>query len=214
MKIKIWDNYTRIYHLSQLILLALLWYSAEEGDFESHFLYGFILLGLVFSRLVWGFIGSQNSRFVEFVKMPWQLPKLYKQKKLFINDSGHAPLSGYMVVALLLSLCVQLVTGLFATDDVLAEGPLMYVVSEDLAYLLDDIHTINFDILTILIGIHVLAAIVHLMFKHPVIVSIFTGNSKAKQSIERYWRSSYIGIAVWIVSSALAYFLLIDMASY
>ncbi|WP_111980155.1 cytochrome b/b6 domain-containing protein [Algibacillus agarilyticus] len=214
LKTKVWDSYTRIYHLSQLVLLALLWYSAEEGDFENHFLYGFILLGLVFSRIVWGVIGSQNSRFVEFIKMPWQLPSLYRKKQLFVKESGHAPMAGYMVLALLLSLIVQLTSGLFTTDDVLAEGPLMYSVSEELAYWFDEIHSLNFDILLILIGLHIFAAVVHLALKHKVIFSIFTGTSVVSSDVKRYWRASYIGILIWLISSGLAYYFLFDQASF
>ena len=211
---KVWDNFTRIYHLSQIILIALLWYSAEEADFESHFLYGFILLGLIIARLIWGIIGSQNSRFIEFVKMPWQLPKLYREKKLFHNPCGHNPIAGYMIIALIISLSLQLISGLFATDDVIAEGPLMYDVSESLAQWFDSIHADNFDILLILIGLHVVAAIAHLALKQPVIISIFTGKAKSSEKITRYWRSSYIALAIWGISFVSIYYFLIDKASF
>ena len=49
------------------------------------------------------------------------------------SSLGHNPLGGYMVIVLLGSLVLQLSTGLFATDDIFTEGPLIYLVSSDTA---------------------------------------------------------------------------------
>ena len=141
--IKVWDNFTRIYHISQLILLALLWYSGSEGDFENHFIYGFILLALIAARLIWGFIGSQSSRFSHFVKLPWKFP-FNDKKALLHSNHGHSPVAGYMVIVLLFAICVQLTSGLFATDDVLAEGPLYSYFSDDTVEFFDSLTRLKF----------------------------------------------------------------------
>lgn len=50
---------------------------------------------------------------------------------------GHNPIGGYMVVALIGIISLQLVTGLFATDDIFTEGPLYSYVSSDTSEFFD-----------------------------------------------------------------------------
>ncbi|WP_448551705.1 cytochrome b/b6 domain-containing protein [Thalassotalea montiporae] len=195
-KFKVWDNFTRIYHMSQLILLALLWYSGEQGDFDLHFICGYTMLALWISRLFWGIFGSQTSRFSYFLASPVSaLRWLAKPHQAF---PGHNPLAAYMIIALLLSLGVQLISGLFATDDVLAEGPLIYGVSDSLAETLDSLHNSNFDILLGLIAIHIVAALVHSWRGDNVIKTIITGYSNHSHSVQLRFRSSWIPIALWL----------------
>ena len=195
-KFKVWDNFTRLYHMSQLILLALLWYTGEQGDFELHFLCGYIMLSLWVSRIFWGVVGSQTSRFSSFIKSP--LSALSWLKSPHRAYPGHNPLAAYMIIALLLSLGLQLFSGLFATDDVLAEGPLLYSVSDSLAESLDSLHASNFDILLGLIAIHVIAALIHSWQSDNVIKTIITGYSHHMHSVQLAFRSSWIPILLWL----------------
>lgn len=198
-QIKVWDNFTRIYHVSQLILLALLWYSGDQGDFENHFIYGFILLALIATRLIWGVIGSQSSRFTHFVKLPWRLP-FNNKKALLHSNHGHSPIAGYMVIALLISVCVQLTSGLFATDDVLAEGPLYSYFSDETIEFFDSLHSSNFDVLLILVGIHAIAGLIHQFSGDNVITGILLGKKKADTTLSQsslFWRSSIIALVIW-----------------
>lgn len=201
MKKRIWDNFTRIYHMSQLILLALLWYSGEQADFELHFICGYLLLSLWVSRIVWGFIGSDTSKFVRFIRSPQTAVKHIKHAHK--PHVGHNPIAGYMVLALLAALGVQLLTGLFATDDVLAEGPLLYYVSDSLAETLDSLHNSNFDILLILIGLHVIAALVHTFKADNVIKTIITGKSENEEASDLKFKSSLIPLVLWVILFSL-----------
>lgn len=173
--VKVWDNFTRIYHLSQLILLALLWYTGENAEFEWHFTCGFLLAGLWFTRLIWGFIGSDTSKFTHFLKTPIGVLKAWKNNSIATPHTGHNPVGGYMVMFLLFCLGVQLFTGLFASDDVLAEGPLYMLVSESFAETMDSLHHKTFDVLLVLIGLHALAGILHMFRGDNVIAAIITG---------------------------------------
>ena len=207
--VKIWDNFTRIFHMSQLILLALLWYSGEQADFDLHFICGYLLLSLWLARIVWGFIGSESTRFSHFVKSPKHLFQWLTQSDKRV--AGHNPVAGYMVIALLLLLGVQLISGLFATDDVLAEGPLLYYVSDELAESLDSLHNANFDWLLAIIAIHAIAAILHSVKADNVIRTILTGRSKEFKDVSLYFKSSYIPLIIWgLLFILLAYFGLND----
>ncbi len=209
-KVTIWDNFTRIYHMSQLILLALLWYSGEQADFELHFTCGYLMLSLFITRLVWGLIGSDTSRFVHFVKTPKTVLNSLKQKPS--PTHGHSPVAGYMVVALLLALGAQLFTGLFATDDVLAEGPLIYSVSDSFAESMDSLHHEIFNILLALIALHAVAGIVHSIKADNVIKVILTGKSSVHEPHSLSFKSVVVPLAIWAVLFGLmAYFWLADV---
>ncbi|NMP29932.1 hydrogenase [Thalassotalea sp. M1531] len=195
MHTKIWDNFTRIYHMSQLILLALLWYSGEQGDFDNHFIYGYLLLSLLIARISWGIFGSETSKFSHFLKSP--IAVWHWLKKVHTPVAGHNPVAGYMVVALIILLSIQLFSGLFATDDVLAEGPLLYYVSDDLAESLDSLHRRNFDWLLALIALHAIAAFLHSFKADNVVRTILTGKSKELPPTAIQFKSSLIPLAIW-----------------
>ena len=81
-----------------------------------------------------------------------------------------------MVILLLLVLLVQAGTGLFANDDIAVEGPLYPWVSKAGSDFLTWLHKLTFNILLILISLHVLAALFYLVAKgENLIVSMLTG---------------------------------------
>ena len=72
-KSKIWDGAVRIFHWSQVLLLAGLWYSADQEWYGLHMTLAYTLAALLLSRLVWGVFGSENARFSHFVTSPRQV---------------------------------------------------------------------------------------------------------------------------------------------
>ena len=202
---KVWDGFIRLYHASQIILLILLWYSAEQGDFDRHFLYGYALLGLVIARLIWGVLGSQTARFSQLALHHKKVKEYLRATKNNHDYVSHNPLASYMVVALIVSLCFQLTTGLFSTDEVLYEGPLYSLVNEDLALTLTSLHKQNFDWLLILIGIHVAAAFWHLFKGDNIIKTIITCRTDKPRQTAVFWRPSFIAVSIWLVTFAVVF---------
>lgn len=204
--IKIWDNFTRIYHLSQLVLLALLWYTGENAEFEWHFICGFTLAGLWLSRLVWGVIGSDTSKFAHFIRSPISVLKTWKNNSITTSHPGHNPVGGYMVMFLLLCLGLQLFTGLFASDDVFTEGPLYSMVSESFAESMDSLHHQTFNILLVLISLHALAGVFHVLRGDNVIGAILTGKKKIKQSVAPlHFKPTVVPLIIWALCSYSLY---------
>lgn len=168
-RVLIWDAPIRLFHWTQLALFVSLFVTAKVLDdkIELHAKLGLILLALVLFRLLWGITGSSYARFRQFLKGPrtvlGYLPSLFSREAHF--EAGHNPLGGWMVVVLLLLVLTQAVLGLFATDDVLFDGPLAYLVSSDTSELLTGLHVDIFYILLVLVGLHVVAVIWHKLFK-------------------------------------------------
>ncbi|MCL1051549.1 cytochrome b/b6 domain-containing protein [Shewanella abyssi] len=177
VKVKIWDVPTRLFHWGMLCLLGGLWWTAESAEMEWHQLLAYSLLILIGMRLLWGFIGSDTAKFSHFVHSPKTvLNYVRKTKQHGISASiGHNPIGGYMVVALISLVTLQLVTGLFATDEIFIEGPLYTTVNGDTALWLTWLHKKNFDLILILAAIHVLAVGVHMFKGDKIIAAMFSG---------------------------------------
>lgn len=161
----VWDLPVRLFHWSLVALVVLSWASRELDYMEVHRWSGYAILTLVAFRMGWGFVGSRHARFADFVRTPRAM-RAYMADILAGHKAthlGHNPAGGWSVMALLACLFVQVATGLFVTDEVLFDGPFYRAVSEDTAHRLKQLHGINFNILLLLIGVH-LAAIAFYRF--------------------------------------------------
>lgn len=83
----IWDLPTRLFHWTLAGSFALAWLTSEGDRWRSvHVFLGYLMLGLVVFRLIWGFAGSHFSRFASFWFGPKEALDYLKQVL-----SGHAP---------------------------------------------------------------------------------------------------------------------------
>jgi cytochrome b len=173
-KSKIWDGAVRIFHWSQVLLLAGLWYSADQEWYGLHMTLAYTLAALLISRLVWGFVGSENARFRHFVSSPRQLWRWLKQSPK-PESFGHNPLSGYMVVLLMSLILMQFLTGLMTSDDIFTEGPLVALVPSAWVSVASSFHQWNINFILALVAVHVVAAVWHQWRGDKVITAMFTG---------------------------------------
>ncbi len=176
-KIKVWDLPTRIFHWGMIFLLASLWWTADDGEMDWHQVCAYSLMVLIIFRLIWGMIGSDTARFSHFIKHPKTVLDYMKQTKHqgVTSSVGHNPLGGYMVIVLILLVSMQLVSGLFATDEIFTEGPLYSFVSSDTSSLMTWLHRKVFYVMLGFASIHVLAVIYHRIKGDKLIVPMITG---------------------------------------
>ena len=177
---RLWDLPTRVFHWTLVLLVLMQWLTGEYEllPMQWHYLGGYAILALLLFRLLWGFFGSQSSRFSSFLRSPLAVLRYARtiHHRAPENLAGHNPLGGWSVLALLACLLVQVGTGLFASDDVLVAGPFATSVSEDVSEWLTEVHEVNKNILLALIGAHVLAVLWHLLGKREnLVVTMFTG---------------------------------------
>jgi cytochrome b len=209
-----WDLPTRLFHWLLVILVITSFVTAKIGGsaMQYHEWSGFTILVLLLFRLAWGFAGSRQSRFLTFVQGPDAVARY--ASKLLRRDSphylGHNPLGGWSIIAMLLALLVQAVTGLFANDDIFTEGPLYAWVSKATSDWLTRIHTLNQQVIMGLVFIHVLAVLFYLFYKREnLIMPMITGFKQWRGAVpdpttDRTWRALVVaGLA------ALAVYLLV-----
>jgi cytochrome b len=177
--VRVWDWPIRLFHWLSVIALGVSWWSAENGRMDLHYQSGLFLVLMIAFRLVLGFIGGSTSRFSNFVKSPSTV--LAQLKGEALNPTpGHSPLAGYSVIAMLLSMVVQVGSGLFATDiDGLESGPLSFLVSFDTGRIAADVHEISFNILLALVSLHILAIFFYLVVRRRnLLTSMITGRDR------------------------------------
>ena len=173
-EMKIWDFPTRAFHWSLVTLFVVSWVSAETDNFAIHYYSGYGIFVLVLFRLVWGMVGSDTSRLTACLSSPSTLFGYFAEivKPSPGHDVGHNPFGGLAVLALLAILTGQVVTGLFAQDiDFVNAGPLSDLVSFDTGTASSDLHHLLFDILVILVALHLAAIAFHEVYKKESLVS-------------------------------------------
>lgn len=182
-KQKVWDAPVRLVHWLLVFLIAASWWTAEEGEMQWHYWSGLTIVGLLVFRIYWGFAGPETARFANFIKHPGAV--LSYTGKLFKPDYraafGHNPLGALSVIAILLTLIAQVGLGLFASDtDGLESGPLSPYVSYEVSTEAGGLHEAAWDILLILIGVHIAAIVFYLIVKRiNLITPMITGSRKA-----------------------------------
>ncbi len=210
----VWDLPTRLFHWTLVALMIAQWLTAEESStMDWHVWGGYAVLALVLFRLIWGFVGSETARFSDFVRGPGAA--LEYVRALLRGETphylGHNPLGAWSIVAMLVLLLAQAGTGLFATDDILIEGPLYAWVSKDTSDWLTSIHKLNFNLLLLVIAVHLSAVLFYLLVKrenliHPMLSGYKRLPSELAGQAPRLvspWRGlaalAAVGVGVWLL---------------
>lgn len=170
---KVWDGPTRLFHWLLVGLVAFSWWTAEEHLMALHKVSGLTIVGLLVFRIYWGVMGPETARFGSFIKGPRAIfsyaSSLFKPTHQLAF--GHNPVGALSVAAILLALVAQVGLGLFAMDtDGLESGPLARFVSYDMAETAGDLHEDAFNILLILIGLHIAAIAFYLIVKRANLI--------------------------------------------
>ena len=175
-KIMIWDLSLRLFHIILIFLVTGSIISAKIDRLDIHQYFGVMILGLLFFRILWGFLGTYNSTFKSFIFSPYKIYLIFLGR--YQNKSIRSPLGSLSVVGFIFVLLVLTVSGLFSSDDIIYDGPLVYLMPE-YTYLWTKVHNLFHFILYGLISLH-LSAIFYYQFlkKHQIIQQFIDGYSR------------------------------------
>ena len=196
----IWDLPTRLFHWVLVVLIALQYATAKFGflDMDWHFRFGYATLTLIVFRVGWGFFGSQSSRFTQFVRGPAAVVR-YVRSQFSTNPQvsiGHNPLGGWSVIVLILSVLIQAVSGLFASDGVDTDGPMSEHVASSTVKLFTRIHGWNENVLLALIALHVVAITLYYVLRNDDLLTPMITGRKAiagqRLTFAGLWRASVV----------------------
>ena len=180
--VRVWDLPTRVFHWTLALAVIGLVITAKVGGnaMEVHKKLGFLVLGLIVFRVIWGFVGSRHARFSSFVRGPATALAYFKSMK---NGNarrylGHNPLGAWSVVALLTVVGFQATSGLFADDDILMKGPYADAVSSATSALLTKLHKWNANAIYALVGLHLAAVLFYVFVKRDNLIKAMFSGSK------------------------------------
>lgn len=156
-RIKVWDSFVRVFHwaLAACVLVA---YFSEGEPASLHTTAGYIALGLVAARLVWGFVGTWHAQFRSFVTGPGAAARylLAELRGGARRHFGHNPAGGLMVVAMLVMITATGIAGmsLYAAHD--GAGPLASLIpqSERFEEPLEEVHEVLANTTIFLVLLH------------------------------------------------------------
>ncbi len=209
-KLRVWDLPTRLFHWLLVVLIVLQFGTGQWGwlDMYWHMRFGYAVLALLLFRIAWGFVGSDTSRFTQFVRSPMHTWRYFKASLTDREQRtvGHNPLGGWSALAMLASLLLQVTTGFFSSDDIITFGPFSGWVSESTVSLMTRIHHWNRIALLVLIGLHIAAVLMHLIGKRDnLIAPMITGDKKVTGRVDAlrmrawWWALPVIAVAGLLV---------------
>lgn len=182
--VKIWDPFVRIFHWG-LVATFVVAYVTEEELLSIHTLAGYVLLGLLSLRLVWGFIGTRHARFSDFTYSlssirTFLTDTLYLRAKRYI---GHNPAGGAMIFLLMTSLLLTSFTGLAIYAAAEQAGPLagwLTNSSEFTKEALEETHEFFANFTLFLVFIHIAGVLVEsFIHRENLAKSMVTGHKRA-----------------------------------
>jgi cytochrome b len=193
-RILVWDVPTRVFHWLQVLSFGGAYLTAFSERLRNyHVALGYILLGLLVFRLLWGFVGTRYARFSSFLFNPGEIIAylLAMVKRKPAHYLGHNPagsVSVWLLLALGMFVCV---TGVMALQD-------------DASDLVVDMHDISTDIMLGVIALHLVGVLMSsILNRENLVRSMFTGLKSAES--DEGVRHSYSWLGVLMVAAVIIF---------
>ena len=200
---RVWDLPIRLFHWLLVASIAFAYVSGQLGGnlIDWHARAGFLIVGLVVFRLVWGVVGTPTARFATFVRGPVAIAAYLRGEWRGI---GHNPLGALSVLGLLALVGAQAATGLFTNDDIAFQGPFADWVGKELSDRFHGWHALLQNGLLALIGVHVAAIVFYARVKKENLVKpMITGWAEAPATTTPASRRGG-GVVAFVVSALIA----------
>ena len=184
----VWDPVTRLWHWALAASVIAGWSLGEFRTFsimQWHIYLGYLTGCLLLVRYVWGFAGPAPVRHRTLFASLRGLPAYLRQvgRRRPSGMPGHNPLGSLAVIAMMLALTAQVLTGLFSEDDGLFfSGPLASAVSSDTVGMMTGYHNLFAKVVLALVALHVAAILFYLVWKREnLIAPMLHGRKWVKQ---------------------------------
>lgn len=168
--VRVWDPVVRLFHWTVVVAVCLNLFVLKPGRLYHRYA-GYVVIGAVLVRLVWGFVGTRHARFSDFFPTPARLASYLKallrgEEPRFL---GHNPAAAVMMLALMVLLFAAGVTGWMSTLDAFWGEEWLEELHEGFA-----------NAIMVLALVHAAAAIVEsLRHRENLVWSMVTGRKRA-----------------------------------
>lgn len=211
-KILVWDLPTRLFHWLLAAGFATAWITAGSEEWMAvHTFAGWMMLGLVVFRLVWGFAGNRYARFSSFLFSPkaaiaYGKDVLTGRAKRHI---GHNPAGSWAIYLMLLMVPLVVVAGLVTIGAEDGAGPFANMLPEAMGHDLKELHEAIATGMLVLVGVHVLGVIVESrVHKENLALSMITGKKEGQpeDDARRPYRIAGAALLALAVAGAAMFF--------
>lgn len=207
---RVWDLPVRLVHWLLAALILFSWWSVHHHHTDWHIWSGCAILTLLVFRILWGVVGSSTARFSSFVRGPRAIADYWSGRW---SGVGHNPLGALSILALLAAVAVQVGLGLISEDeDGIYMGPLAQLVSSDTSDKARNLHEFWFNIIVVLIALHVLAILYYRLRGRKLTLPMITGRAELPAGAEpmragKWWVALIclaiaLGVTRWIIAGA------------
>lgn len=201
-RILIWDLPTRVFHWTFALSFAGAYLTAETERYRDiHLALGYLFLGLLVFRLIWGLTGTRYARFSAFLFKPAEIIDYIRG--LFSHNAkhyiGHNP-AGSVAIFLLLGLGMLIsVSGVLLDFEIGGE-------------MFEEWHEVAANLMLAVVVVHILGVIVSsLLHGENLVSSMINGfkNAESGQSAEK----SHVWLGVLMLALMAAFLLLYQPGS-
>jgi cytochrome b len=219
--VKVWDLPTRLFHWSLVAVFAFQYITVELLDdaMQLHFYGGYVALGIILFRIIWGFVCTYHARFSNFVYSPNTAFSYAKDSAKGNAQTylGHNPLGGYSVLVILAVMLTQASSGLFMTDDIFLDGPYYGVMGDSIDDIMNFLHHNAITVMYGLIALHLVAIIWYSVKKKQKLVPAMIHGNKPSDSAAITTNTQSNAAAPWlrfiivVLLVAVAVYLLVEV---
>ena len=207
-KVYTWSLPTRLFHISLVIAVGLVYiFSEVENLLSYHVAFGYFVGLLFLFRVIWGFMDVKYSKFKDFnfdlKELFSYLTNVLGKKRDYI---GHNPASSWAIVAMIVLAILSVISGtiVYGTQEgmgVLAS--LNNTMFKDME-LFEEVHEIFADAFMVVVFIHITGVIIdRVIHKSKAVESMISGyKNSSEESLTLTTFQKLFGV-IWIGSSIL-----------
>jgi cytochrome b len=203
-----WEAPHRLWHWLLAICICVSLYTGLDGGIgamDVHIASGVTIIALLLFRLGWAIWGGRYVRFAQYRTSAAAVLRHFRG--LGNRDSAHSAPGAAMAIAMFLAVAVQASSGLFASDDIVTDGPFAHLLSSSGVAVATWIHVRMCWVVLGLAATHVAALAWYALKGEPVARSMFDGLTVIPQRaiLRHYWiRATFTALAaaaiVWLGS--------------
>ena len=173
----VWDPITRIWHWAFAASVIAGWLLGEFRTYsltQWHVWLGYLTGFLLLFRYLQGAVGPRPVRYRTLFATLRDLPSALRDlgRRRPGGTPGHNPLGVLSIVAMVLALTIQVLSGLCSEDDDLFfSGPLAGLLPSEAVGLMTHVHHFFAKVVLALVGMHVAAILFYLVWKREDLVT-------------------------------------------
>ncbi len=203
IRVRVWDIPVRLFHWILVSCFVIAWLTLDDRYLDIHVFVGYLMVGLILFRVLWGFIGSPYARFSNF-SYNWREVSNYLREVLNRRPThflGHNPAGSWAVYLLLFLGLLIATTGLLTLGGEERQGPIAGLLSYSQGGLAHDIHEWLAWVMLGMVLIHVIGVLVEsLLHRQNLVAAMLTGYKPSAVGAihtSSHWK---VGIALLVIS--------------